>query len=78
MQHKEMPAGAAKDEKLKQAVAKMQQVVELYAQAIALAENKPQYQMLSGQVKPQLESYYKFLHDGSTKGLQELINKYKK
>jgi hypothetical protein len=78
MQHKDMPAGAAKDEKLKQAIAKMQQVVELYAQAIALAENKPPYQQLSGQVKPQLESYYKFLHDGSDKGLQELINKYKK
>lgn len=78
LQHKDMPAGAAKEEKFKQAKAKMQQVVELYAQAIALAENKPQYQQIGTQIKPLLESYYKFLHEGSDKGLQELINNYKK
>jgi hypothetical protein len=78
MQYRDMPAGAAREEKLKQALAKMQQVVALYAQAIALAEDNSQYQPLTGQVKPQLESYYKFLHDGSTKGLPELIQQYKK
>jgi len=77
-QHKEMTDGAPKEAKLKEALAKMQQLIDIYAQVVARSESDPQYKALHDQVKPELESYYKFLNNGSTKGLQELINKHKK
>jgi hypothetical protein len=77
-QHKETPDGPPKEAKLKQALAKMEQLVEIYAKVVAYSENNADYKQLHDQVKPELESYYKFLHNGSTNGLQELINKQKK
>lgn len=77
-QHKTMMAGPLKDDTLKQAHQKMDQVIELYARTVALSAGNPQYQQLHDQVRQDLEAYYKYRHNGSTEGMQQLIDKYKK
>jgi hypothetical protein len=75
---KAMAEGAAKDEMLKQIQAKIDEIIGFYAQAIALASGNPQYQQLHDQIRPDLEAFYKYRHNGSTDGLQQLIDKHKK
>jgi tetratricopeptide (TPR) repeat protein len=77
-QHKAQSPGPLKDELLNQAHGKMDQVIELYAHAIALAEGKPEYQKLHDQILEGLQTYYKYRHKGSDDGLRQLIDKYKK
>jgi hypothetical protein len=76
-QHKTLMAGPVKDETLKQAHAKMDELMEVYAHLIALTEGKPQFQQIHDQTRQLLESYYKY-RKGSTDGMQQLIDKYKK
>lgn len=76
--YKSAPAGAERDAMLKNAEGQMDKVIELYAQAIALAEGKPEYKQIYDQLTPSLQNYYKYRHNGSTEGLQQLIDKYKK
>lgn len=70
--------GAEKAELFKKAQAQMDEVIDAYAHAIALAEGNPQYDGLRAQLRPDLEEYYKFRNNNSTAGLQALIDKYKK
>lgn len=70
--------GPLKDAMLKEAQAKMDEVIEMWAHALGLAQGNPQYQTFVEQARPGLEEYYKYRHGGSTKGLDELIAKYKK
>lgn len=70
--------GPLKDALLKEAQAKMDEVIEMWAHAIGLAQGNAQYQSFADQLRPELEGYYKFRHGGSTNGLDELIAKYKK
>ena len=72
-----MPEGNAKQEALKNLEAVVDSMIEAYAGAAALATGRPEYQMLLQQVIPDLTVYYKYRHNQSTKGLQELINRYK-
>jgi len=76
--HKAQAAGPLKDELLRQAHAKMDAVIDLYAHAVALSEGSEPYKQLHDQVFEDLKSYYSYRHAGSTKGLDELIAKYKK
>jgi hypothetical protein len=76
--YKSAPTPAEGEAALKQAREQLDRVIELYAQAVALSEAKPEYKQISDQVTPALQSYYKFRHNGSTDGLQQLIDKYKK
>lgn len=62
---------------LTQAQAQMDKVIELYAQALGIAGDKPEYQQLRENVRPSLENYYKYRHNNSTTGLDVLIAKYK-
>ena len=78
MQHKGMADGPDKDELLKKAHAKMDEVVELYAQVIALSEGKLEYQQLHDQLMQDFQAYYQYRHNNSTDGMRELIDKYKK
>jgi hypothetical protein len=66
------------DAMLKKAQEQLDRVIELYAQAVALSEAKPEYKQISDQLTPALQSYYKFRHNGSTDGLQQLLDKYKR
>ncbi|HKY05311.1 MAG TPA: hypothetical protein VJQ56_10500 [Blastocatellia bacterium] len=77
-QHKSAGPGPMKDEMLKQAQAKMDEVIQIYARVVALSEGNPQLQRVSEQVMQDLTAYYKYRHNGSTDGLQEVIAKYKK
>jgi hypothetical protein len=70
--------GTAQAELLRQAEAQMDEVINAYAQAIALAEGNAQYEQLRTDLRADLESYYKHRHNNSTEGLQALIDKYKK
>ncbi len=70
-------AGAARDELLKQANAKMDGVIEMYARIVALTDGKPEAKQINEQIRQNLEQYYKYRHK-NLDGLNELIGKYKK
>ncbi|HEX7331831.1 MAG TPA: hypothetical protein VF290_10040 [Pyrinomonadaceae bacterium] len=55
----------------------LDQIIDNYARAVALATGRAEYQSLLQQVIPDLTIYYKQRHNGSIKGLQQLINRYK-
>ena len=70
-------AGATRDELLKQANEKMDQVIEMFARIVALTDGKPEVKQLNDQVRQNLEQYYKYRHK-NLDGLNDLIGKYKK
>jgi tetratricopeptide (TPR) repeat protein len=72
-----MPEGKAKQDALKTLETALDSMIDAYARAAALALGRPEYQTLLQQVIPDLTTYYKYRHNQSTKGLQELINRYK-
>jgi hypothetical protein len=76
-QHKAASAGPMKDSILKQAQTKLDEVIEAFAHAVGLSEGNAAYQQLHDQILGDLQAYYKYRHNGSTDGLQQLINKYK-
>jgi hypothetical protein len=76
-QHKAASAGPLKDSILKQAHAKLDEVIEAFARAVGLSEGNAGYQQLHDQILQDLQAYYKYRHSGSTAGLQQLIDKYK-
>lgn len=70
--------GPGKDALLKEAYAKMDQVIDWFARSVAAADGKPEYAQMQQQLMQNLQSYYTSRHNGSTQGLKELIEKYKK
>jgi len=74
---KSMPEGKQKEEMFKTLEGMLDSIIDSYAHAIGLATGKPEYQPLVQQLTPDLTSYYKFRHNQSAAGLQELIDKYK-
>ena len=68
---------APSDELLKQATAKLDEIIDVYARVIALSAGNEQYKTLHDQVMQDLTSYYKYRHNNSTDGLQQLIDKQK-
>ncbi len=72
-----LPAGPAKDEDLKKVLAVLDQVIDSYARTIALSEGNAPLQPIRQQYLHDLESYYKYRHNNSTEGMQQLIDKYK-
>ena len=77
MRYKTLGAGAPRDALLKQALAQLAQLTEVLAHVVALAEGNPQDQQIHDQALQDLQSYYKYLHNDSTTGLRQLIDKYK-
>jgi hypothetical protein len=76
--HKTMMSGPLKDETLKRANVKIDEVIEHFARTVALSEGKPAYQSLHDQILKDLTEYYKYRHNNSADGLQAFIDKYKK
>jgi hypothetical protein len=76
-QHKAAPPGPLKDTILKQAHAKLDEVIDLFARAVGLSEGNAAYQQLHDQILQDLQAYYKYRHGGSSEGLQQLIDKHK-
>ena len=75
--YRSMPAGTARDEQLKKVQALLDSVIDAYAHAVALSEGNATLQQIRQQYAEDLESYYKYRHNGSTEGMQQLIDKYK-
>jgi len=76
--YKALPEGKQKQETLKQLDALLDPIIDAYAHAAGLALGRPEYQPLMQQVIPDLTNYYKYRNNQSTKGLQQLINKYRR
>ena len=76
-QHKAAAPGPLKDAILKQAHAKLDEVIETFARAVGLSEGNAGYQQLHDQILQDLQAYYKYRHGGSIAGLQQLVDKYK-
>lgn len=72
-----MPAGPPREEELKKTQAILDQVIDAYAHAVALAEGNAALAQIRQQYLGDLETYYKYRHGGSTDGMQQLIDKYK-
>ena len=62
---------------LKQANEKLDVVIDMFARIVALTDARAEAKQINGDVRQNLESYYKYRHK-SLDGMQELINKYKK
>jgi hypothetical protein len=75
--YKAMPEGKEKAAQFVKLQGMIDGIIDSYAHAVALATDKPEHQSLVQQVMPDLTSYYKYRHNQSTEGLQELIDKYK-
>jgi len=75
--YESMPEGKAKQEAAKQLNDLLDKVIDNYAHVAALATGRAEYQTLLQQVIPDLTTYYKQRHNGSIKGLQQLIDRYK-
>ncbi len=73
-----MSAGPERDAALKKALEQMDRVIQYDAQSVALSEGRPEYKALHDQLTENLNDYYKYRHNGSTEGLQQLIDSYKK
>lgn len=75
--YESMADGPAKQDAQKKLEALLDSMIETYARAAGLATGRAEYQTLLQQVVPDLTTYYKFRHNQSTQGLQQLINRYR-
>ena len=72
-----LPDGKVKQDAQKTLEALLDSLIETYARAAGLATGRVEYQTLLQQVIPDLTTYYKYRHNQSVKGLQQLINRYR-
>ncbi len=77
-EYQKLSAGSGKDAKRQQAEKKMDEVLEAWAHTVALSEGNAQYQQLHDVALQDMQVYYKYRHGGSSDGLQQFIDKYKK
>ena len=75
--YKGMPDGPAKEQELKRVLSSLDQTIDAYAHTIALSEGNARLQAVRQQFLEDLESYYKYRHNNSTAGMQQVIDKYK-
>ena len=74
-----MVAPAADKPAAKQkAEAALDRVIDSYARAIAFTEGKAEFAQANAAFRERIGPYYKYRHKGSTDGMQQLIDKYKK
>jgi hypothetical protein len=75
--YQSMTAAPAKDAQLKKVQDLLDAVIDVYAHAIALSEGNAGLAQVRQQYLHDLENYYKYRHNNSTTGMQQLIDKYK-
>jgi len=75
--YQKMAEGSAKQNDKRRLDTLLDEIIDAYARAVALALGKEQHQTMLQQVVPDLTSYYKYRNNGSISGLQQLIDKYK-
>ena|SRR5438874_1848698 len=71
-------SAAEKPSALKRRDEAIDKLIEVYAQAIAVTDGQAQFQQANAGLREDLAKFYKSRHNGSTEGLQQLIDKYKK
>src|SRR5256714_6874419 len=69
---------AEKPSALKRRDEAIDKAIEAYAQAVAITDGQAQFQQANAGLREDLEKFYKSRHNGSSEGLQQLIDKYKK
>ncbi|GBC76968.1 hypothetical protein HRbin08_00436 [bacterium HR08] len=62
---------------LQQVDAVVDQMIEMYARTVAISEANASFQALNQEARKLLESFYRYRHNDTTEGLEELIKKYK-
>jgi tetratricopeptide (TPR) repeat protein len=72
-----MPSGKAKNDEYSKVIAALDVVIDTLARVIALSEGNAQLEQARQQSIKDLETYYKYRHNNSTAGMQQLIDKYK-
>ena len=72
-----MPESQAKRDTLPKVLAMLDSVIDTYARMIALSEGNAALQPARQQRLQDMEAYYKYRHNNSTAGMQQLIDKYK-
>jgi len=72
-----LPSGAAKDAQFKKVQELLDAVIDAYARAVAVSEGNASLQQLRQQYLEDLAMYYKYRHNNSADGMQQLIDKYK-
>jgi hypothetical protein len=72
-----MKVGADRNAATQKAQAQLDKVIEMYAQSVAMSEGKAGFEKMHDQLLESLTGYYKY-RKGSTDGMQQLIDKYKK
>ena len=75
--YQSMPESQAKRDTLPKTLAMLDGVIDAYAHMIALSEGNAAMQPARQQYLQDIEGYYKYRHNNSTAGMQELIDKYK-
>lgn len=75
--YKGMPDGQAKQDNLKKVQGMLDELIDVYARAIALSEGNATLEQVRQQYLQDIEAYYKYRHNNSTAGMQQLIDKYK-
>ena len=75
--YQNMPSGKAKNEEYPKVLAALDKVIDTLARSIALSEGNAQLEQARQQSLKDLETYYKYRHNNSTEGMQQLIDKYK-
>ncbi|MFN0120815.1 MAG: hypothetical protein ACKV2V_09965 [Blastocatellia bacterium] len=68
--------GKDKEDLLKKVESQIDKTIEYYGKFVALADSNPLLKPHADQVRPNLESYYKF-RKGSMDGFQQMLDKYK-
>lgn len=77
LKNRAMPNGAEKTADTTSIEKLLDNLIELYAQTLAVAEGNAQFAEAAKALRTDLEKYYGY-RKGSTQGMQELIDKYKK
>ena len=72
-----MPEGETKQKAKTTLEAVLDSMIDAYARAAGLATGRVEYQTLLQQVIPDLTAYYKYRHNQSIDGLQQLIDRYR-
>lgn len=73
----QLASGAQQTELRKKAEAELDKVIEIYARVVAMTDGNAAAAELNGQIKQDLEVYYKYRHGGKLDGLQQLIESFR-
>jgi len=75
--YESMPSGPAREAALQKTLALLDSTIEAYAHFMAVSEGNPRFAESRQQSMQALEAYYKYRHNNSTEGMQQMIDKYK-